>query len=150
MVIFLQMGMDRDIQVTADQAILDLKDLVILPAILNRQWVVHIRVNLVDIPDFVDILVVILDSLVFRVRADIQDNSLGHQQQVQHHNTPQLKPLLPPSPLPVLKVNKDNRDRRFHIIRVTLVWYQMDIRVTLVCVRVSLLDLVMDQCLLME
>ena len=145
MVIFLQMDMDRDIRVTADQAI-SLKDLVTLQTTRHQQWVVHILVNLVDIPDFADI---ILDSLVFQVRADTQDSSLGHQQLLQHHNTPQQKPLPPRSLLPELKVNKDNQDRRFHIILI-LVWHQMDIRVTLVCVRDSHLDLVMDQCLHME
>ena len=142
MVIFLQMDTDKDIRVMADQAI-SLKDQVILQTIRHQQWAVHILVNLVDIPDFADI---ILDFLVFRVRADTQDNSLGHQQQVQHHNTLQLKPLRPRSLLLELKVNKDSQDRRFHIILI-LVWHQMDIRVTLVCVRDSHLDLAMDQCL---
>ena len=117
MVIFPRMDMDRDIRVTADQAI-SLNVLVTLQIIRHQQWAVHILVNLVDIPDFVDI---ILDSLVFRARADTPDNSLGHQQQVQRHNTLQLKPLRPRLLLPELKVNKDNQDRRFHIIPDILV-----------------------------
>jgi len=145
MVIFRRMDMDRDIRVTADQAI-SLNALVTLQIIRHQQWAVHILVNLVHIPDFADI---ILDFLVFRVRADTLDNSLEHQQQVQRHNTLQLKPLRPRSLLPELKVNKDNQDRRFHIILI-LVCHLMDIRVTLVCVQDSHLDLVMDQCLHME
>ena len=89
MVIFPRMDMDRDIRVTADRAI-SLNVLVTLQIIRHQQWAVHILVNLVDIPDFADI---ILDFLVFRVRADTPDNSLGHQQLVQHHNMLLLKPL---------------------------------------------------------
>jgi len=144
MVIFLQTDMDRDIRVTADQAI-SLNVLVILQ--ITHKWAVHIRVNLVGIPDFGDI---IQGSLDFRARVDIPDNSLGHQQQDRLHNMLQLKPPRPPLLLLELKVNKDNLDRRFHIILDILVCHQMDIRVTLVCVRVSHPDLVMDQCLLME
>ena len=64
MVIFPRMDMDRDIRVTADQAI-SLNVLVTLQIIRHQQWAVHILVNLVDIPDFADI---ILDSLVLSPR----------------------------------------------------------------------------------
>ena len=148
MVIFHQMDMDRDIRVTADQAISRSDQDILQIMDRHRQWVVHIQANLADIPDFVDIIQVFQG---FLARADTQEpNFLEHQQQDQLHNMLQLKPLRPLLLLPELKANKDNRDRRFHIILVILVCHQMVIQATLVCVRDSHLDLVMDQCLHME